>query len=784
MHTRWLVTTQEYKRNVIIVGRNERSENMNIFDEVDENLFRPLTGINKRKYVDILTLIWDKCKRMPMYAIEKSTTFDMVEDYFYGLDEQVELDLEEQAETDGNIADTRVIAGGFIRRLKETGWLTEKEGEYEEESKLAINYKVVPLLKSFQEIISPTIITYKGKLFKIYSMFEHISEQGSPYEGVLKEASEDFDNLNQALRILSASIEDHINNLTQGKKPEEVLEFFEKYEEKIVVGSYHRFKTNDNLFYYRTSLYESLDKCEGALMDALVTDYMDAERVDKAEATVKIKELITKVRMDIEEMEAIMRTIDDRHIIYRTRAVQRAQFLLLSDGSVKSKINNMLQYYASQIKTKEDLYEDDETVCQNVFQIFGQNFFDSASLATPVKKRCSSPIELMSVIDELDMELVEEKNRKMMDYIRNALTSENVNSFAKDILQGKTAISISTKKVSINLLSDKNVESYEVNGDTILVIYVPRAKREQKPVYINNDLFGGCYRRDWEGDYHCSKAEIKGMLRDAADETEDMKIVEQFDISAIDTESLKGFRNHHKSYRPEHVFNNLPDEEYLERIGAAGYGEDGKLHPTTAGLLMFGEEYHIVREFLEYFLDYREMLDPTIRWTDRLQSSSGDWSGNVFDFFFRVNNKIAKDIKKPFKLEGITRIDDTPVHKAVREALVNCLVNTDYFLPCGVVIKKEDDKLVIENPGSIRTGKKQMLRGGISDPRNKTLMKMFNMIGIGERAGSGIPDIYQVWENEGWPMPVVEESYNPDRTRLSLEFSKKQAIKTSDKNKR
>ena len=199
---------------------------------------------------------------------------------------------------------------------------------------------------------------------------------------------------------------------------------------------------------------------------------------------------------------------------------------------------------------------------------------------------------------------------------------------------------------------------------------------------------------------------------------------------------------------------------------------------------MFGEEYHIVREFPEYFLDYREILDPTIRWTDRLQSSSGDWSGNVFDFFFRVNSKIAKDIKKPFKLEGITRIDDTPVHKAVREALVNCLVNTDYFLPCGVVIKKEEDKLVMENPGSIRTGKKQMLRGGISDPRNKILMKMFNMIGIGERAGSGIPDIYNVWENEGWAVPVVEESYNPDRTRLSLEFAKKQANKTSEESKR
>jgi predicted HTH transcriptional regulator len=141
------------------------------------------------------------------------------------------------------------------------------------------------------------------------------------------------------------------------------------------------------------------------------------------------------------------------------------------------------------------------------------------------------------------------------------------------------------------------------------------------------------------------------------------------------------------------------------------------------------------------------------------------------DFFFRVNSKIAKDIKVPFKLEGITRIDDTPVHKAVREALVNCIVNTDYFLPQGIVIRKESDTLTIENPGSIRTGKKQMLRGGISDPRNKNLMKMFNLIGIGERAGSGIPDIYQVWEDEGWEAPKIEERFNPDRTVLTLSFT-------------
>ena len=49
------------------------------------------------------------------------------------------------------------------------------------------------------------------------------------------------------------------------------------------------------------------------------------------------------------------------------------------------------------------------------------------------------------------------------------------------------------------------------------------------------------------------QVEIKSMLRDATKETEDMKIVEQFDISVIDTESLKGFRNHHKYFTKRNV---------------------------------------------------------------------------------------------------------------------------------------------------------------------------------------------------------------------------------------
>ena len=191
-------------------------------------------------------------------------------------------------------------------------------------------------------------------------------------------------------------------------------------------------------------MYESLDSCEDNLFDALVLDYMDTERVERDEAGIKIKELIQKLRMDIEEMEAIMRTIDDRHILYRTRAVQRAQFLLLSDGSSKSKINNILRFYASQINSKEDVYDEDDSIASDIFQISVQNFFDCNSLSTPVKKRKPTAIEFMDIIEELDQEIIDEKNRKMMEYIKNALTSENVNRFARDILNGNHAVQISS----------------------------------------------------------------------------------------------------------------------------------------------------------------------------------------------------------------------------------------------------------------------------------------------------------------------------------------------------
>ena len=153
-----------------------------------------------------------------------------------------------------------------------------------------------------------------------------------------------------------------------------------------------------------------------------------------------------------------------------------------------------------------------------------------------------------------------------------------------------------SKKVNINLLSEDDVEMYEVgdNKDVIMVIYVPMAKREQKPVYINNDIFNGTFRRNYEGDYHCTRLQVKTMLRDQTERTMDMEVLDKVPIEDLNYDTIHGYRNSHRSLKEGHPFERLSDHEYLRSIGAAAISEeDGKLHPTAAGMLMFGDEYNM-----------------------------------------------------------------------------------------------------------------------------------------------------------------------------------------------
>lgn len=331
------------------------------------------------------------------------------------------------------------------------------------------------------------------------------------------------------------------------------------------------------------------------------------------------------------------------------------------------------------------------------------------------------------------------------------------------------------QKVSSNILTDSMAVPEKLEGKDVIVINVPRAERTSRPVYVGSDPRTGTYRRNFEGDYHCSLEEVALMIRDSALVTDDNKLLTDLDVSVFCYETVKSYRNIFKLVRQNHLWNKEDDAMFLRRIGAVREDKDtGKFHPTVAGLLMFGYEYEITALFPNYFLDYQENRTNGIyaRWTDRVTSQSGDWSGNVFDFILKVIPKLQSDLKVPFMFKGNYRDEDTPLHKTVREATVNMLANADFYGRRGVVVQKSAEGFKFANPGSMRVSLTEALQDSASDPRNGVMMKMLAMVEYGERAGSGLQGIFKTWQSVYHCAPKLEvtTSGGVDRTTLTLGF--------------
>ena len=157
-------------------------------------------------------------------------------------------------------------------------------------------------------------------------------------------------------------------------------------------------------------------------------------------------------------------------------------------------------------------------------------------------------------------------------------------------------------------------------------------------------------------------------------------------------------------------------------------------------------------------------MESIMRYRNRFSSLKPSHVWNGLDTL-----EFCADVKRPFKMRNyLEREDDTAVHKAIREALANSLIHADYYGRQGIVIEKRKNEIKIANPGSCRPDILEVKEGGVSDPRNPAIFKMFAMIDIGERAGSGVFNICTVWKEMGWKEPVLQEKFDPERTIVVL----------------
>jgi predicted HTH transcriptional regulator len=120
-------------------------------------------------------------------------------------------------------------------------------------------------------------------------------------------------------------------------------------------------------------------------------------------------------------------------------------------------------------------------------------------------------------------------------------------------------------------------------------------------------------------------------------------------------------------------------------------------------------------------------------------------------------------------MEGIQRVDDTPQHKAVREAFTNAIIHSDLLMDAGILrVEKHDDRLCFRNPGLLKLPIEMIYEGGNSKARNPRIQNMLRMIGYGENVGSGFPTILSAWKDAQWGEPELKNKIEVDEVELVL----------------
>ena len=303
-----------------------------------------------------------------------------------------------------------------------------------------------------------------------------------------------------------------------------------------------------------------------------------------------------------------------------------------------------------------------------------------------------------------------------------------------------------------NKIIDVRCKKYNISGKTVLAFYIPQKSPKDKPIYFNSPK--NTFIRTASGDQRATNEEIDSFYRTSSFEEKDRELT-KYSLSDLDPDTIDRYREYFSQTNPGHRYIGFSDEEFFEKLGVI---REGRV--THAGLLVFGKEEQLTDTFSNFRTEYLEIPgtsyeDATTRYSFRISSEK-----NLFETFFRIYERLSQKVDVPFSVKSGIR-DDDPLHlQAIREALVNLIMHTDYFSKSNPRIRIFNDRYEFYNPGSLPKELKFILKEDFSLPRNPIIAKIFRFIKLSENIGSGFHKMINGWKSQYNKKPIIESDFD------------------------
>ncbi len=408
-----------------------------IFQVLSEPFFTPLASPNKRVYWDCICKLFTSMDTQLSFGVERDI---LVEELQYYFEQNNAADLVEEEVRN---QDSRGKANWMLRRLEYYGWI-EIETDKSYVQRVNFNEHAVKIIKLLTEISEGKQIEYQGYIYTIYSLVKSRTDNPGI---VLLQLLENTDLLITGLKNLNSNIKHYIDELTKHKTVAEIMDaLFNDYITNIVDKAYHRLLTSDNVSKFRPEIIERLESFSRSktYMEKATVDIAGIKEISPEEAEEIIYHYIRNIIDAFVNMDDILMEINQKNTQYQRAAINRAKFLLTGSEDVRGQLKEILVGMNEKITEEQmelsGIYRIE--FMDELIRIYSSSVLDEKSFYTPMEgKKEFQPVEMLE--EEPDLELRQEKLRKMMEKMQRVLNPEKINQYVSQCMGDKEEIKAS-----------------------------------------------------------------------------------------------------------------------------------------------------------------------------------------------------------------------------------------------------------------------------------------------------------------------------------------------------